>query len=69
MAAKGIVFDQDCRQLTKLLLRKYAVDNADYWEYGGRIEKQIAFEVANRALVAMGCITVEKKPPPPEPKK
>lgn len=68
MATKGITFDLDCRQLVKLLLCKYATENSDYAEYGGRIEKQIAFEVANRALMTMNCIVVEKKPPP-EPKK
>jgi hypothetical protein len=68
MTVKGILFDQDGKQVVKLLLTKYATDNSGYWEYGGQIEKQIAFEVANRALHVMNCPTVSvKQKPPPKP--
>jgi len=69
MDSGSFVFDSDIEQMVGLLLRKQAKASNAYWEYGGDIAKQLAFEIANRGLVAMGLSPEPMKPQPPEDKK
>ena len=64
MAKAGFLFDEDCKKLVELLLQKHAKANADYKRYDGNIGEQMQFEIANRALRAMGLVTVAANPPP-----
>lgn len=54
MDSQSFVFDSDVEQLVGLLLRKHAKSCADYQTYGGDISKQLAFEISNRGLNALG---------------